>query len=89
MRVKKPEARWILPVDTKYPENNVWVMLSKGVGEDNADVQSIRVFTDRPHDSTIDYEFQQFSASHHDVEVRLFEVALDFFDPGDEGFHPC
>ena len=85
----KNDIKWIIPVDTQYPENNVWVMISKGKDSQDKPVQSIRVFSEEPHESTVDYECQQFTATYHDVEVAILEVALDYFDAGESGFHPC
>jgi hypothetical protein len=64
-------------------------MISKGRDERDTPVQSIRVFSEEPHQSTIEFEYQQFSATYSDAQVALIEVALDYFDAGESGFHPC
>lgn len=64
-------------------------MISKGKDPEDKAVQSIRVFSEQPHESTVEYEYQQFSATYSDTQIVLIEVALDYFDPGDDGFHSC
>lgn len=86
---KQPDIKWIVPVDVEEPENNVWVMISKGKEKDNTPVQSIRVFSAEPHESTVQYEYEQFAAVYTDAQVAIIEVALDYFDPGEGGFYTC
>lgn len=74
-------AKWVMPVDIQEPRNNVWVMITKGRLSDNSTVYSLRVFTEEPHQSVVDYQQSLFSESSQKVMVDVFEVAVDYFDP--------
>ncbi|TXH14437.1 MAG: hypothetical protein E6R03_09240 [Hyphomicrobiaceae bacterium] len=85
----KVGAKWIIPVDVACPENNVWVMITKGKDADGIAVHSLRVFTDEPHPTMVEYQTQLFSEHHETVEVDVFEVAIDYFDKEELDIYSC